>query len=238
MIAPPKHSPTQLPKQPRSVYASKLSEFRDIAFAGDEALARRGCWRSLFGDRIGSSFDGRIIFEIGCADGDFLARIAAKFPQTAFIGLDWKCKAIYDAAVRVMASGLSNVAFIRGRAQDLLGYFAPREVDEIWIFHPEPCDRDVEIKNRLISARFFADAHVALRDGGSICMKTDHPDYYGHSLRVDTDCDIVANVADFWRDQVAQTHVAGRCFAGEMTGYEARFARKRKPIRYIEWTKR
>ncbi|MBC8108682.1 MAG: hypothetical protein H7Z14_19015 [Anaerolineae bacterium] len=166
-------------KTPRSIYANKLGEYPQIAFADRDAFAHRGRWREFFSDRIGRSFDRRIIFEIGCSDAAFLSRIAGKFPNASFVGLDWKFKSLYDAAARVTTLGLRNVALIRGRGQDIGKLFSPREVDEIWIFHPDPCDRDVELKNRLISEPFLLDAHHALRDRKSpLCLKTDHPGYY------------------------------------------------------------
>ena len=53
------------------------------------------------------------------------------------------------------------------------------ELDEIWVFHPDPCDRPQELKNRLIAEPFLIDAHAALRQPGSrVAIKTDHPGYY------------------------------------------------------------
>src|SRR5215207_1385688 len=102
-------------KPPRSIYASKLGEYSQIAFADRDAFTRRDHWREFFAGRIGDRFDQRIVFEIGCSDAAFLSRIAEKYPSTAFIGLDWKFKSLYDAAARVTAQGLENVALVRGR---------------------------------------------------------------------------------------------------------------------------
>jgi tRNA (guanine-N7-)-methyltransferase len=226
---------------PRSVYANKLSEFSEIAFANERAFTHRDSWREFFSSRIGTSFDGRVVLEIGCADGEFLARIASKYPTTAFIGIDWKCKAIYDAAARIARDELLNVALIRGRAQDICRAFGNNEVDEIWIFHPEPCERDVEIKNRLISESFLASASKVLRDDRSrICLKTDHVDYYEHVLAtlklscVKSQLAIVVKSAELWNDSTALHHIAARAFGHERTAYESRFIRRRQPIHYVE----
>lgn len=168
---------------PRSIYAGKLAEFPEIAFGDAAAFVHRGRWGDFFRSRIGAEFDGRIIFEIGCADAAFLSRISAKHPRSGFVGLDWKCKAVYDGASRVMELGLRNVALLRGRGQDVRRIFADNEIDEIWVFHPDPCDKPAELKNRLIGEAFLADAHHVLRDGGSLlALKTDHPGYYQWSL--------------------------------------------------------
>jgi tRNA (guanine-N7-)-methyltransferase len=170
--------------EPRSIYAAKLrDEFPSLACADHAAFARRGAWHNHFRERMGSAFNGRLVFEIGCNDAGLLARVAARHPDVAFVGLDWKCKAIYDAATRVSEMRLRNVALIRGRAQNVGRLFGPGEVDEVWVFHPDPCDKPAELKNRLIAEPFLADVHAVLRDSDStLTLKTDHPGYYQWTL--------------------------------------------------------
>ena len=168
---------------PRSIYARKLLEFPTLAFGDEAAFQWGGRWREFFGSRIGPSFSGRVILEIGCFDADYLARIAAQHPDTAFIGLDWKCKALYTGAEQITRLGLSNVALLRARAQDIGRIFSVGELDEVWVFHPDPCDREVELPNRLIAEPFLCDLQPVLRDADSrVCLKTDHPGYYQWAL--------------------------------------------------------
>jgi tRNA G46 methylase TrmB len=163
----------------RSIFADRLREFPEFAFGDDEPFQRRGRWTEFFRRRIGPTFGGRIVFEIGCADAAFISRIAAKHPDVGFIGLDWKAKSVYDGARRVSELGSNNVALLRGRAQDVLQILEAGEVDEVWVFHPDPCDRDVELRNRLIAPPFLADVRRILRDRSSVlALKTDHPGYY------------------------------------------------------------
>lgn len=167
----------------RSVYAERLCEFSEFAFGDEEVFQHHGRWVDFFRRRMGATFGGRIVFEVGCADAAFISRIAAKHPDVAFIGIDWKAKAAYDGAHRIAELGLRNVALLRGRAQNVLKIFAAREVDEVWLFHPDPCDRDVELKNRLYAPPFLSDVRQTLRDRSSVlALKTDHPGYYQWAL--------------------------------------------------------
>jgi tRNA G46 methylase TrmB len=253
----------------RNPYADRLHEFAAFAFGDDAAFANRGRWAAWFRERIGPAFGGRVVFEIGCADAEFLTRVAAKHPGTAFVGLDWKAGSLYLGAARVAGLGLANVALLRGRAQDVRRFFADGEVDETWLFHPDPCDRPVELKNRLLAEPFLRDAHAVLRSGGgsTLTLKTDHPGYYqwtlalfgrpepaglranprlkakelmrpadlpaaSHALR--GGLHITMHSPDFWHDDAALAHAAGRAFAGERTPFEERFVQKRRPIYYVE----
>ena len=230
---------------PRSIYAARLSEFPEFTFADRAAFQFRGIWRDYFGRRMGSAFGGRIILDIGCFDAAFLSRIAAKHPTTAFIGLDWKCKAIYDGAKLVDSLGLNNIALLRGRGQDVSRMFAEGEVDEIWLFQPEPCDRDCDLKTRLITEPFLCTVHRVLRDSSSVlAFKTDDSGSYHWVNRVlvaaqqnGNHFDVACASMDYWNDPLALAHTACRFFTGEATAYENRFLKKRLPIHYLEMRK-
>jgi tRNA (guanine-N7-)-methyltransferase len=220
----------------RSIYADKLAEFGAFAFAGAACTHHRGTWSAFFRERIGEAFSGRIILEIGCYNADFLSNIAAAHPTTGFVGLDWKCKQLYDGARHTVDRSLPNVALLRGRAQDIASMFSPGELDEIWVFHPEPCAEPHELPNRLIAGPFLRDARRTLREGASVCLKTDHRGYYEWTLAG------VGGVAfhspDYWNDPAALARTRDRAFAGHVTAYEQRFLKKKQPIHYVEWSKR
>lgn len=169
---------TTLPKR-RSVYADRLGDHASFVFADHTAPAHRGQWRSFFSPRIGPAYNRRLILEIGCNDASLLTTLATNHPHTSFVGLDWKAKALHDAATRIASLALPNIALLRARAQDLLQLFADRELDEIWIFHPDPCAGPHELKHRLFAETFLLDAHAVLSDAASsLTLKTDHPGYY------------------------------------------------------------
>ena len=233
---------SSLPMRRRSVFADRLLEFADFVSSDGGETAYRGRWRDFFNARNGPSFGGRIIVEIGCNDATLLASVAATHPATAFVGIDWKCRALHAAAGRVAAAGLRNVALLHGRGQDIRRYFANGELDEAWVMHPDPCDKPRELPNRLVAEPFLLDVHAVLRPTAEsvLIVKTDHRAYYESSLAL-AKRDVIhrryalsANSADFWKDEAVLRHVAGRAFAGRVTPYEERFRKKRKPIYYLE----
>jgi tRNA (guanine-N(7)-)-methyltransferase len=215
--------------------AERLRQFADIVDVGEAAFRHRGRWADLF-----PNTDGRLVIEIGCFDGQLLATSAARWPTAGFVGIDWKAGSLADAAERVKAASITNVRLIRGRGQDLCRQFADGEVAQVWLFHPEPCDRPKEQSNRLMSPAFLADVHRVLRGGDSsrFILKTDHAEYYLHTLALLEDSRqfrIVHRSADYWNDKTAQDHA--HAFAAEVTPYEARYRRKRLPIHYVELAK-
>jgi tRNA G46 methylase TrmB len=118
-------------------------------------------------------------------------------------------------------------------------------VDEIWLFHPDPCDTAIELNNRLIAEPFLNDVHRVLRDDRStFSLKTDHAGYYQWTLTLmpnptlRRNFEVTINSADYWNDRDAQARTAGCCFSGEVTTYESRFMKKRLPIYFIEIMKK
>jgi tRNA G46 methylase TrmB len=226
----------------RSVFADRLLPFRDFTFSDGAEFERRGAWRGFFASRLGGAFDGRVIFEIGCNDGALLARVAARHPASAFIGIDWKCRALHTAAERIAGDRLSNVALLHGRAQEIGRFFAADELDEIWIFHPDPCDKPNELRNRLFAEPFLLDAHRVMRRGARLILKTDHRGYFDASLAelasVTGHFELTASSSDFWNDAPVRGRTKARCFADESSFFEDRFRRKRLPIHYLEIVKR
>ena len=162
----------------RSPYSDKLLAYRDTVLADGRERGRAGAWHGHFRQQVGPEFDGRVVLEIGCHDGALLCAAARGHPPAAFVGLDWTPRHLVHAAGRVAGLGLRNVALLHARAQDVAAMFAPGELDEVWLFHPEPHD----LANMLFAEPLLLALASCLRAGGSVCLKTDHPGYFQHAL--------------------------------------------------------
>lgn len=224
-------------KPPRSNYQSKLAELDGLVFADEAAFAHSGRWREMLSP---GQHRPRLVVDVGCADGALVRAMAARHRSDLFVGLDWKVKAIYDAGRAARDAELKNVAFIRGRASDLPRMFAVAEIDELLIFQPEPCEDDRQRPNRLISSAFLTMLAPLLRGESRVCIKTDHAEYAQATCSSLVAAEmkalyvIEAISGDFWNDPRILKHTAARPFANEVTLYEQRFIRRRKPIHYIE----
>lgn len=227
-------------KPPRSNYQSRLAELSEFVFADDRAFLNGGRWREWFGTRSIGCSESKLTLDVGCADGALVRAMAAKHRSDLFVGLDWKVKAIYDAGCAARDAEMENIGFIRGRASELSRMFAAGEIDELLIFQPEPCEEERQRPNRLISPAFLKMVAPLLRDRSLVCIKTDHAEYAQaicESLVATELKGLYATEAisrDFWNDPNILKHTAARPFAGEVTLYEQRFIRRRKPIHYIE----
>lgn len=135
--------------------------------AGDR-LDLRGHWN----DQV---FQNKkpITLELACGKGDYTLALAARYPERNFIGVDIKGPRIHTGAKAALEASLSNVAFARFKIENILHFFAPAEVDEIWITFPDPFPRDRSEKHRLTFHAFLDKYRTILKPDGVVHFKTD-----------------------------------------------------------------
>lgn len=134
----------------------------------------KGRWHNdFFGN------DNPIVLELGCGKGEYTVGLARRFPDKNFIGVDIKGARMWTGASQARAEGLNNVAFIRTSIELIDSFFAPGEVDEIWITFPDPQMK--KVRKRLTSTRFMDLYRKILADGGTIHLKTDSPFLYRYT---------------------------------------------------------
>jgi tRNA (guanine-N7-)-methyltransferase len=125
-----------------------------------------------------------LVLELGCGKGEYTVGLARKNPLKNFMGLDIKGARIWKGARLANDEGLANVAFLRTRIDFITSFFAPGEVDEIWITFPDPQEKKRRQKKRLTSAIFLNLYRQILRDNGLIHLKTDNRVLYTYTLEL------------------------------------------------------
>ena len=112
-----------------------------------------------------------IVLELGCGKGEYTVELAKLYPDMNFIGVDIKGARMWTGATQALKEGLKNVAFLRTNIEIIERFFAPDEVQEIWLTFSDP-----QMKNprkRLTSTYFMERYRKFLVDGGTIHLKTD-----------------------------------------------------------------
>jgi tRNA (guanine-N7-)-methyltransferase len=192
-----------------------------------ESIDIKGHWRQkAFGN------DHPICLELACGRGEYTLALARRYPDINFIGIDIKGARIWQGAKIAIEEGLSNVAFLRIRIEQILHYFDEGEVDEIWITFPDPFEGK---ENRRMTSKNFLDKYVAIvKSFGKIHLKTDDPPLYDYS------CESVLNHKYF--DLVYQNDdiYRGPLFTQDLefkTYYETQHLAANKNIKYLLFAK-
>ena len=110
--------------------------------------------------------DNPLVLELACGKGEYSVNLARLFPDKNFIGIDYKGNRIWRGAKTALEDGVNNVGFLRIQIENIGDYFAPGEVDEIWITFPDPQPQVSREKKRLTSPRFLEKYRPILKQGG------------------------------------------------------------------------
>lgn len=146
----------------------------------DGAVAElKGRWaRDHFGN------DHPITLELACGRGEYSLGLGRMYPERNFIGVDIKGARIWKGAKTALAESLENVAFLRTRIEILDAFFAPAEIDEIWITFPDPFLGNRKASRRLTAPYFLNLYRKIIAPGGLIHLKTDEIRLYDYSLDI------------------------------------------------------
>ena len=177
---------------------------------------RREHWRDLMPEAR------ELRLELGCGKGRFTAETAAQNTDILFIAVERVPDAMVIAMERVTAMELHNVFFVDGDAARLPEYFAPGEVDLIYINFCDPWPTKRHAKRRLTFVNFLKKYREVLKEEGQIHFKTDNRDLFEWSLTQFPQAGFA--LSEVTRD----LHANGIC--GVMTDYEEKFHNLGTPI--------
>lgn len=125
-----------------------------------------------------------IVLELACGRGEYSVSLGQQFPENNYIGIDIKGNRMWTGAQHSLKLGLTNVAFLRTRIELLERFFAPGEVDAIWITFPDPHLREGRAKNRLTSPKFLALYRKLTKPTALVHLKTDEPILHQYTIEV------------------------------------------------------
>ncbi len=183
----------------------------------------KGKWKEVFFKN-----NRPIVLEVGCGKGEYTTGLALKNPQTNYIGIDIKGNRLWRAGKTITEAGLTNVALIRNKVEFLNSFFAPGEIDEIWITFPDPQRK--KAKKRLTSARFLEIYKKILQPQGKLHLKTDS------GLLYDFSCEI-ANLNNL-KVLVSTDDLYASDISGDVreiqTFYENTYLKAGKKIHYLQ----
>ena len=177
---------------------------------------RRGNWRELM------PHARELRLELGCGKGRFTAGTAAAEPDVLFIAVEMVPDAMVVAMERCMNAGLTNVYFVDANADQLPSFFAPDEVDRIYLNFSDPWPSNRHAKRRLTHGNFLKLYRQVLKMGGQIHFKTDNQGLFEFSVEE------IPNFGFTLSEVTRNLHEHGP--VGVMTDYEAKFYELGQPI--------
>ncbi len=177
-----------------------------------------GTWHSFFKN------SHPVTLELACGKGEYSVNLGRQNSNRNYVGIDIKGNRMYAGAKEALTDGLGNVAFLRIQIGQIINYFAPGEVDEIWIIFPDPFLRKGKAKNRLTHSRFLRAYQQIMKAGGRINLKTDSKELYDFTLEMihEHGCTTHENIEDVYGQGKANGPLAIQTFYEKMHLAEGR----------------
>ena len=194
-------------------------------------------YRHEMAGRWGESYfrnQNPIVLELGCGKGEYTVALARQYPDHNFIGVDIKGARMWTGTTEAREAGLGNVAFLRTNIEIIDRFFAPDEVQEIWLTFSDP-----QMKNprkRLTSSWFQERYRHFLSDGGIIHLKTDSQFLFTYTrlLVEKSHLPVSFSTSDLYGDPKSAENVEQATLAVQ-TYYEQMWRSRGIPIKYIRW---
>jgi tRNA (guanine-N7-)-methyltransferase len=210
----------------------KLRRFAEVAtFSNvlqlDEGKVMQGRWATDFFKN-----NSPVVLELACGKGEYTVNLAKLFPEKDFLGVDYKGNRIWRGAKTALEEGINNVGFLRIQIETILDYFAPGEVDEIWITFPDPQPQLSREKKRLTSDRFLEKYRQILKPGGRVNLKTDNDGLYAYTVEKVTELGLNIHIStdDLYHSEFANEVLSIKTY------YERKYLQDNKNINYIQFS--
>jgi tRNA (guanine-N7-)-methyltransferase len=197
-----------------------------------------GRWQQFFGN------SNPLVLELACGRGEYTLGLASMYPDVNFLGVDIKGNRLYNGAKKALEERLTNAAFLRIQIDKLMAFFAPGEVQAIWITFPDPQLRTSKARKRLTHPKFLRIYQQLLVAGGVIHLKTDSPDLYrftktvldAYSMLPDEDTDDLYRGANLPPVLQIRTHYESLDIAGSNRVHYLQFRLPASPLPDIDKT--
>jgi len=136
-------------------------------------------WRAVF------RRDARRVVDLGCGNGRFLVGSAVARPDVDHVGIELVPQAVKFASLRAGQRGLTNLKIAWGDANEfILERAAPRSIDEVHLYHPQPYFEAADAHRRQLSPRILLAIHRALVAGGLFVFQTDNAAFSAYARSI------------------------------------------------------
>lgn len=180
-------------------------------------------WHDFFGNK------NPIHLELGTGRGEFIIKMAKKYPNINFIGLELVDSQLVPATEKLKSQNLPNLKLINADAQMIADIFE-KEIDTIYLTFSEPWPKKIDEKKRFTHYSYLKLYDRVFKKKKHIILKTDNKGLFAYSLET---------LSQYWYtfDKVSlDLHRDEREIPNVMTDFEKNYYEEGRTIYYVEAT--
>ena len=168
-----------------------------------------------------------IYLELGSGRGEFIIKMAKKFPNINFIALELNKSQLATAAKRLENEKLNNLKLINDNARNITNIFG-KEINTIYLTFSEPWPKKRDEKERFTHESYLKLYDQIFKKDKHIIMKTDNKGLFAYSLQT---------LSQYWYifDCVSlDLHNDERNISNIMTDFEIQYFKEKRSIYYLD----
>jgi len=166
--------------QPNAYILALQGEYSPWSYDEERTPLYRGKWRA---DAFSVGPDVPMDLEVGTGNGLHFAHHAIKHPERCLVGLELRYKPLIQSIRRARKAHCVNARIARYNAFLLPEIFTPGEINDAFLFFPDPWEKGRNHKHRIVQDEFLIRLFEMQRPGSHFYFKTDSRDYFEWSLR-------------------------------------------------------
>ncbi len=207
------------------IIVRKRKKYRFALFANSPLCFELDEWKAHQLERTGA----RTTLEIGAGTGLFSVALAKLHPDEIFLAVDVKGDRLQKGALEAEVQGLTNVFFIRARADQIDQLMPAHSLDAIWLTFSDPFPKKRSAGRRLTHPTFLKKyAELLLPETGTLLIKHDNQAFFEWSLE--------QLVAEKWHIRELSFNVHESDLSDEYTiktTYEARWMEEGRVTKFV-----
>lgn len=203
------------------VITRKRKKYKFALFANSPLCFEADEWKKRSVDCI----------ELGAGTGHFSVELAAKYPNKTFAAVDVKADRLQKGAHEAVERGLSNISFIRARADQLHDLFEESSVESLWLTFPDPFPKKRSSGRRMTHPTYLKQYKTLLSSDGAFYLKHDDRAFFQWSLE--------QLVAEKWRIDELSFDLHESLLSADykiLTVYEERWLGEGTPTNFVKAT--
>ena len=122
--------------------------------------------------------------EIGSGKGEFLLRMANKFPNEFFVGVEKNVTCAGISCKKLVENEISNAKLLYRDGQEVVRIIKDNSVKNILLNFSDPWPKKRHHKRRLTSVNFLNEYRRILKSDGLLIFKTDNVDLFEYSIEM------------------------------------------------------
>ncbi|QGG47168.1 tRNA (guanosine(46)-N7)-methyltransferase TrmB [Heliorestis convoluta] len=196
-----------------------------------EPAQYKGRWREYFAEKAGlpATEEKELHLELGVGKGNFINTMAQTCPDKYWLGVELREEVLLQALTKAEAWQAPNLTLIWANIERLGEFFAPGEVNRIYLNFSDPWPKVRHSKRRLTYRKFLEIYRQILQEGSEIHLKTDNRGLFEFSLEEFQECGFQLREVTFDLHQEKEKEQFDLS-AQVMTEYEKRFVGLNQPI--------